>query len=212
VPSGPDLNAPHRRRISVAPAPGMLGRSVGYEQVMRWIRETDRNVAKQLAARASPGLHRALSAVEETAEGTKLWCGAAAVMALMDGWRGRRAAVAGLAAVSVAQLVSNGVCKQLADRPRPPKDWFPHDEVEDRPDSPSFPSGHTAAAVAFTTAIAPTWPLAGALCTVPAALVAIERVQSGAHYPSDVAAGAAIGLASAWFTRRAPHLILRHWL
>jgi undecaprenyl-diphosphatase len=176
------------------------------------IRETDRSLTKRLAASASPGLHRTLSAVEETAEGTKLWCGAAAVMAWLGGWRGRKAAAAGLAAVAVAQLVSNGACKQLADRPRPPKEWFPHDEVEDRPDSSSFPSGHTAAAVAFTAAVAPTWPMAGALCTVPAAMVAVERVQSGAHYPSDVAAGAAIGLASAWLTRRAPHLILRHWL
>ncbi|MEU6672146.1 phosphatase PAP2 family protein [Streptomyces sp. NPDC046727] len=67
-----------------------------------------------------------------------------------------------------------------------------------RPDSSSFPSGHTAAAVAFTTAVAPTWPAAGALCAVLAAMVALERVQSGAHYPSDVAVGAAIGLASAW--------------
>lgn len=176
------------------------------------IRETDRSLTKRLAASASPGLHRALSAVEETAEGTKLWCGAAAVMALAGGWRGRRAALAGLTAVTVAQLVSNGVCKQLADRPRPPKEWFPHDEAEDRPDSSSFPSGHTAAAVAFTAAVAPAWPLAGALCAVPATMVAVERVQSGAHYPSDVVAGAAIGLAGAWLTRRAPHLVLRHWL
>jgi undecaprenyl-diphosphatase len=180
--------------------------------LMARIRETDRSLTKRLAASASPGLHRTLSAVEETAEGTKLWCGAAVVMAWLGGWRGRKAAAAGLAAVAVAQLVSNGVCKQLADRPRPPKEWFPHDEAEDRPDSSSFPSGHTAAAVAFTTAVVPAWPLAGALCTVPAAMVAVERVQSGAHYPSDVTAGAAIGLASAWLTRRAPHLILRHWL
>ncbi|MFM9500280.1 phosphatase PAP2 family protein [Streptomyces galilaeus] len=176
------------------------------------IQETDESLTKRLAASASPGLHRLLSAVEETAEGTKLWCGAAAAMALMGGWRGRKAAAAGLAAVTVAQLVSNGLCKQLADRPRPPEEWFPHDEAEDRPDSSSFPSGHTAAAIAFTTAVAPVWPLAGALCTVPAAMVAVERVQSGAHYPSDVAAGAAIGLASAWLARHAPHLILRHWL
>ncbi|MFD9515696.1 hypothetical protein [Streptomyces mirabilis] len=27
-------------------------------------------------------------------------------------------------------------------------------------------------------------------------------MQSGAHYPSDVAVGAAIGLASAWLARR----------
>ncbi|WP_211363012.1 hypothetical protein [Streptomyces phaeoluteigriseus] len=47
--------------------------------------------------------------MEETAEGTKLWCGSAAVMAWLGGWRGRKAAAAGLAAVAVAQLVSNGV-------------------------------------------------------------------------------------------------------
>ncbi|MFJ8545048.1 phosphatase PAP2 family protein [Streptomyces sp. NPDC093586] len=150
--------------------------------------------------------------MEEAAEGTKLWCGAAAVMAWLGGRRGRKAAAAGLAAVAVAQLVSNGVCKQLAGRARPPKEWFPHDEAEDRPDSSSFPSGHTAAAVAFTAAVAPAWPSAGVLCAVPAAAVAVERVQSGAHYPSDVAAGAVIGLAGAWLTRRAPHLILRRRL
>ncbi|MEU8033572.1 phosphatase PAP2 family protein [Streptomyces sp. NPDC049099] len=92
----------------------------------------------------------------------------------------------------------------MADRPRPPKEWFPHEEVDDRPDSSSFRSGPTAAVVTA-------WPAAGALCAVPAAVVALERVQSGAHYPSDVATGAAIGLASAWLSRRAPGLILRHW-
>ncbi|GAA2768771.1 hypothetical protein GCM10010103_78140 [Streptomyces paradoxus] len=174
--------------------------------------KSDRSLTKQAASRIPPGVGKLLSAVEETAESTKLWCGAAAAMAWLGGWRGRKAAATGLAALLMAQIVSNGLCKQLADRPRPPKEWFPHNEADDRPDSSSFPSGHTAAAVAFTTAVAPAWPLAGALCTVPAAMVAIERVQSGAHYPSDVAAGTAIGLASAWLTRRAPHLILRHWL
>jgi undecaprenyl-diphosphatase len=182
--------------------------------LMRWlaaVRDGDRRVTRRVAAGASPGVHRMLSVVEEAAEGTKLWCGAAVAMAWLGGARGRTAAAAGLAAVAVAQLVSNGLCKQLADRSRPPKEWIPHDEVEDRPDSSSFPSGHTAAAVGFTAAVAPSWPLAGALCAVPAALVAVERVQSGAHYPSDVAAGAAIGLAGAWLTRRSPRLLLRLW-
>jgi undecaprenyl-diphosphatase len=180
---------------------------------MRWLTELgefDRVMTQQAASRIPPGVGKVLSAVEETAESSKLWCAAAAAMASLGGWRGRRAAAAGLTALVVAQLVSNGLCKQLADRPRPPREWFPHDEVDDRPDSSSFPSGHTAAAVAFTAAVAPAWPAAGAACAVPAAMVALERVQSGAHYPSDVAAGAAIGLATAWLTRRAPHLILRH--
>ncbi|MFJ1973790.1 phosphatase PAP2 family protein [Streptomyces sp. NPDC087903] len=163
------------------------------------------------ASRVPPGVGRALSAVEEAAEGTKLWCGAAAMMAVAGGWRGRTAAAGGLAALAVAQLVSNGLCKQLAGRERPPKEWFAHDEVDDRPGSSSFPSGHTAAAVAFTAAVAPIWPAAGAVCAVPAAMVALERVQSGAHYPSDVAAGAAIGQAAAVLVRRAPRLVLRWW-
>ncbi|MFH8606227.1 phosphatase PAP2 family protein [Streptomyces sp. NPDC018029] len=174
--------------------------------------QVDRHLTKRIAAGAPPGLHRALSAVEEMAESTKLWWGAAAVMACTGGRRGRTAAVAGLASMAVAQLVSNGVGKQLVDRPRPPKEWIPHDDVEDRSESSSFPSGHTAAAVAFTAAVIPSWPLAGGLCAVPAAMVAVERVQSGAHYPTDVAAGATIGLTTAWLTRHAPRLLLRHWV
>ncbi|MEU5599991.1 phosphatase PAP2 family protein [Streptomyces sp. NPDC020298] len=181
-------------------------------RLLAGLRAADRSLPKQAASRISPGVGKVLSAVEETAESTKLWCSAATAVAWLGGWRGRKAAATGLAALVMAQLVSNGLCKQLADRPRPPKEWFPHDEVDDRPSSSSFPSGHTAAAVAFTAAVASTWPAASAVCSLPTALVALERVQSGAHYPSDVATGAVIGLASAWLTRHAPHLILRHWL
>ncbi|MFJ6530560.1 phosphatase PAP2 family protein [Streptomyces longwoodensis] len=166
-------------------------------------------MTKQAASRIPAPAGKALSVLEEAAESSKLWCGAAVLMASVGGWRGRRAAAAGVTALVVAQLVSNGVCKQVTGRRRPPKEWIPHDEVEDRPDSSSFPSGHTAAAVAFTVALAPTWPLAGAVCAVPAAAVAVERVQSGAHYPSDVAAGAVIGLAAAWLTHRAAPYLLR---
>ena len=181
-------------------------------RLLTGMREVDRRLTQQAAARLPPGVGQALSAVEEAAEGTKLWCGAAVALSAFGGWRGRRAAAAGFVALAVAQVVSNGPGKQLAGRPRPPKDWIPHEEVEDRPGSSSFPSGHIAAAVAFTAAVAPTWPLAGAVCAVPAALVAVERVQSGAHYPSDVAGGAVIGLGSAWFTRRVPRLLRRYWL
>ncbi|MFE9773761.1 phosphatase PAP2 family protein [Streptomyces sp. NPDC005931] len=176
------------------------------------VRATDRCLTQRAASRIPPGVGRVLSTVEESAESTKLWWGAAAAMAWCGGGRGRAAAVAGLAAMAVAQLLSNGLCKQLTHRPRPPEEWIPHDEVDDRPDSSSFPSGHTAAAVAFTAAVAPTWPSAAALCAVPAATVLVERVQSGAHYPSDVAAGAVIGLAAARLTRRAPRLFLRRRL
>ncbi|MFJ4693779.1 phosphatase PAP2 family protein [Streptomyces sp. NPDC088766] len=147
--------------------------------------------------------------MEEAAQHTKLWWGAAFVMATAGGLRGRRAAAAGVVGMAVAELVANGVVKQLWDRRRPPKEWIPHEGVDDRPDSSSFPSGHTAAAVGFTAAVAGVWPSAGALCAVPAVMVAGERVHTGAHYPSDVAVGALIGLAAAALTRRAPRLAVR---
>ncbi|WP_392966230.1 phosphatase PAP2 family protein [Streptomyces sp. LN245] len=176
-------------------------------KLMADVRDADRRLTQRAAGGIPPGVGRLLSAVEETAESSKLWCGAAAVMTAFGGRNGRRGAVAGLAALALAQIVSNGVGKQLGDRARPPKEWIPHDEVEDRPDSSSFPSGHTAAAVAFTAAVALTWPLAAVVCAVPTALLALERVQSGAHYPTDVAAGALVGLGSAWLTRHVPQLL-----
>jgi undecaprenyl-diphosphatase len=102
-------------------------------------READRLVAQQTASGIPPRVAKVLSAVEESAESTKLWCSAAVAVAGLSGWRGRQAAASGLAALVVAQLISNGLCKQLADRARPPKEWFPHDEVDDRPDPPPSP-------------------------------------------------------------------------
>jgi membrane-associated phospholipid phosphatase len=173
------------------------------------VRNGDHRLARRMARWDSAWARQLLPPVEEAAEHTKLWWVAALAMAAGGGLRGRRAAAAGITAMAVAELLSNGVAKKLVERPRPPKEWIPHDDVEDRPDSSSFPSGHTAAAVAFTAAIAPTWPWAGAACAVPTVLVAIERVHSGAHYPTDVAAGAAIGLAAATLVRAAPRLLIR---
>jgi len=56
------------------------------------------------------------------------------------------------------------------------------------------------------------WSAARAACGVSAALVAAERMHSGAHYPSDVAAEAVIGLADAALIRAAPHLRWRRVL
>ncbi|MFD3697928.1 phosphatase PAP2 family protein [Streptomyces sp. NPDC058646] len=178
--------------------------------IVESVRSGDHRLTRRMAAWDSAWARELLPPVEEAAEHTKLWWAAAGAMAACGGWRGRKAAAAGIAAMAVAELLSNGVGKQIVERRRPPKEWIPHDDVEDRPDSSSFPSGHTAAAVAFTAAVAPTWPWAGAACAVPTVLVAIERVHSGAHYPSDVAAGAVIGLAGAALIRAAPRLAVRH--
>ncbi|MER8225615.1 hypothetical protein ABTZ58_34710 [Streptomyces sp. NPDC094143] len=78
-------------------------------RVLAKLRDTDRVLSQQVATRIPPAAGKVLSAVEEAAEGTKLWCGAAVVMAAVGGWRGRAAAAAGGAAMALAQLISDGV-------------------------------------------------------------------------------------------------------
>lgn len=64
-------------------------------------------------------------------------------------------------------------------------------------DVTSFPSGHAAVAAGFAAALAWRYPRNAALFAVIAAMAAAQRVASSAHYPSDVAYGAALGLAGA---------------
>ncbi|MBT2493941.1 phosphatase PAP2 family protein [Streptomyces sp. ISL-96] len=172
------------------------------------LRLVDRKLTRRAASWDSASARQVLSAVESAAEKTKLWWGIAVVMAAVGGRTERKAAVAGVAGMLTAQVIGNAVCKQLFERRRPPADLIPHDDVEERPDSSSFPSGHTAAAVGLTATVAFTSPWWGTAAAVPAAMVAVERVHSGAHYPSDVAVGTVIGLVSAWLVNRAPRLLL----
>ncbi|MFE5938632.1 phosphatase PAP2 family protein [Streptomyces sp. NPDC056470] len=172
------------------------------------LRHADHRLTRHMAAWDSAWARRLLPPMEEAAEHTKLWWAVAVVMSVSGGWKGRKAAAAGVSAMAVAEVSSNGIAKPLVERRRPPKEWISQDDAEDRPDSSSFPSGHTAAAVAFTAAVAASWPGAGAACAAATVLVAIERVHDGAHYLSDVAVGAAIGAAAAALVRMAPRLVL----
>jgi membrane-associated phospholipid phosphatase len=64
-------------------------------------------------------------------------------------------------------------------------------------DVSSFPSGHAAVAAGFAAALAWRYPRAAAAFATIAALAAAQRIVTSAHYPSDVACGAAIGLVGA---------------
>lgn len=60
----------------------------------------------------------------------------------------------------------------------------------------SFPSGHTAGAVAVARAAARMYPEQAGPAYAAAAAIALVQVPRGAHYLSDIAAGAAIGWAA----------------
>jgi undecaprenyl-diphosphatase len=65
----------------------------------------------------------------------------------------------------------------------------------------SFPSGHAVTSFALAFAVSAVWPQARLVMIVYAVLIAISRLVLLAHHPSDVVAGALIGIIGAMFVR-----------
>ena len=74
--------------------------------------------------------------------------------------------------------------------------WFPLLSVSSK--QQSFPSAHTATAVGLALALMRMFPRGWWLFPAWAAAVALQRVETGAHYVSDTCFGAAVGLLAAW--------------
>lgn len=149
----------------------------------------------------SPVLDQVLRAVSTAANRSVLWCGVAAVLAGTGGAPGRRAAIRGVAAIALTSATVNGPLKLLGRRPRPILAPVPGRKPFPMPASFSFPSGHTASAVAFATAVGAELPAAALPVGMLAAVVGYSRIHTGVHYPSDVAAGAAVGAAAGMLVR-----------
>ncbi|MTK30585.1 phosphatase PAP2 family protein [Nocardia seriolae] len=160
-----------------------------------------------LLGRVSPQpsvmLDRVLPAFGRAADYGRLWCVIAAAMSMTRNRRARRAALRGAISVPIAGATANLLGKRLFRRTRPAGiDIPPIRRVVRQPITTGFPSGHAASAAAFATAVALEAPAPLAVPIAAAAgAVAMSRVVAGVHYPSDVLAGAGVGIVVAWLTR-----------
>ena len=170
----------------------------------REIEALDVAVYAAISATDTPTVDRFAAALSRAADGSKLWMGAAGLLAA-TGPLGRRAAVDGLASVAVTSAVVNLLLKPRWHRRRPDREAHrvPLARQVDMPRSTSFPSGHAASAFAFATGVARELPLAAVPLQAAASLVAYSRVHTGVHYPIDVIAGGAVGRALAPLTTEA---------
>jgi membrane-associated phospholipid phosphatase len=173
-----------------------------------WLAEIERidhSVYGAIAGTPTPKLDVTMRRLSGAADYSRLSMAAAAVLAATGGARGRRGAVDGLASVAVTATVVNLVVKPLSRRRRPDRVTaeVPAERHVTMPGSRSFPSGHSAAAVAFATGASRDVPAAGLPLHLLAALVSYSRVHTGVHFPGDVLAGALIGATVANLTTSA---------
>ncbi|WP_234322685.1 phosphatase PAP2 family protein [Streptomyces sp. NRRL S-350] len=166
--------------------------------VLSDLRAVDGALYAAVAATPTPTLDVALRRLSRTADHSKISLTVAAGLALLPG-RPRKAAVVGVAAVALASASANLLGKRLVRRRRPDRERARVIVARQvpMPESASFPSGHTASATAFATAVGVALPPAAVPLGALALAVGYSRVHTGVHYPGDVAAGALLGFASA---------------
>ncbi|MHA6764005.1 bifunctional phosphatase PAP2/diacylglycerol kinase family protein [Streptacidiphilus sp. PAMC 29251] len=167
------------------------------------LQNLDVRLFDRVAAAHPRGLDPVLPRLGRSANHGMLWLAAGAALGLSRNRSARRAAMRGIGALALASTAANVVAKQLTGRRRPVTTAVPiARRLLHPPITTSFPSGHAASAAAFATAVTLESPWLGAAVIPLAAAVAGSRVYTGAHYPSDVVAGAALGAGVAALTLR----------
>ena len=170
-----------------------LGHQAG--QLARELDTVDRAVYRTVAAARTPLLDLVMARLSDAANYSRLGLGCAAVVAAVGGRHGRRAALIGIASIGASSAMSNLVAKPLFARGRPERDTpvAPSDRSVRMPTSQSLPSGHSASAFAFATAVGSELPALAAPLGAVAAAVAYSRVHTGVHYPADTVVGSVLG-------------------
>lgn len=165
------------------------------------IAQAEVKAAEAVASARHAPLVRGLGLLSEAADQPPLIALCASVLVAGLVRRDARLADAG-GAMLAAELLATGLkdaVKANVDRTRPHvvADGGAHRLEPGHSDASalnSFPSGHTAGAVAVARAIARKAPRYAPAAYAAAAAIAAIQIPRCRHYPSDLAAGAAIGL------------------
>jgi len=182
--------------------------TTGWRAPRQWLadaRRVDQAVYGAIAETPTPALDAGMSRLSRAADRSGLWISSAAVLAVLGGPPGRRAALQGLVSVAVSSAVVNLGIKRVAGRRRPDRQaaLVPPGRHVPMPTSRSFPSGHSASAFAFAAGVGSRQPAVAVPLHGLAGAVAYSRVHTGVHFPGDVVIGAVLGTVIAQLTTRA---------
>jgi undecaprenyl-diphosphatase len=138
----------------------------------------------------TPGIEAAAKALGRAANNGRVWVVLGVVLAILDS--SNRESWLICATLGPIAIVLNYGIKLAVKRPRPVLEGLP--PLGGAPSSLSFPSAHALSSFAVATAMVRVDPAtAGAL--IVALAISLGRPYLGMHYPSDVLAGALLGVA-----------------
>jgi len=201
-----DPKEPANEGVAPPDPPGEDGpvRRTLFRNVVGEVAAVDVAVYDAVASTTTPTLDLTMSVSSEAANRSVVWLAIAGALALTGGRRGRLAARDGLMAIGLSSATVNLGLKQIASRDRPLRDEvaLAQERWVRMPSSDSFPSGHTASAFAFATAVGQRIPALWLPLHGLALLVGYSRVHTGVHYAGDVVAGATVGSACGWMVAR----------
>ena len=153
--------------------------------------ELDRKLLLAMRTRGhTPTVERAAVLLGRTGNNGGIWFALGLLLAIVDS--SNREAWLICAALGPVAIGVNYLVKVVVRRPRPVLDGLP--PLGGAPSSLSFPSAHATSSFAVATAMTRVEPVA-ALAFLLAAALALGRPYLGMHYPSDVLAGALLGVA-----------------
>ena len=165
------------------------------------LEQADAAVADVLVPFSGKGVVRAIGAVSDLTDQEPIYAASGATIAVGLAMRDVRTVRAGTRTLAAHLLATalRGVVKQLVDRTRPvaaaERGEYELGKGERfESDFNSFPSGHTAGAVAVARALGRHYPGSYHSWMGVAAAAAAAQVLRSKHYVTDVVAGAAIGL------------------
>jgi membrane-associated phospholipid phosphatase len=138
----------------------------------------------------TPGIEAAAKALGKAGNNGAVWFGLGIVLAIFDS--SNREAWLICAVLAPVAIALNYVIKLIVKRPRPVLEGLP--PLGGAPSSLSFPSAHATSSFAVATAMTRVDAL-GALAFILAIALSLGRPYLGMHYPSDVLAGAVLGVA-----------------
>jgi len=155
------------------------------------MRDTDTALLRLMRTRGhSPGLERLARTLGKAGNNGAIWVAIGLVLAIADS--AQRESWLIVAALGPIAIGLNYVVKLIVRRPRPVLEGLP--PLGGAPSSLSFPSAHATSSFAVATAMTRVDPL-GALAVILALALSLGRPYLGMHYPSDVLAGAILGIA-----------------